>query len=100
MNAQHTQAETQNASSHSTTRSAAGSSKGFRKFLLIGVLLAAGTLGGTALLGLANATASSDRWAFVSGAAATTEGQAAETPTRRLNRHIDNGVPVHAFRWR
>ena len=94
MNAQPTQAQTLNASSQSATRSAASSAKGFRKSVVLGVLFAVGTLGGTALLSLANASA------MAAQSVSAPDGQASGTSVRRMNANIGNGVPVHAFRWR
>ena len=94
MNAQQTQARTLNASSQFATPSAPGSAKGFRKSVLLGVLFVVGTLGGTALLSLTNASAIAAQ--SVSAPAA----KASETSVRRVSANIGNGVPVHAFRTR
>ena len=94
MNVQQTQAQTLNASSHSATRSAPDSAKGFRKSVLLGVLFAVATLGGTALLSFANAPA------IAAQSASAPDGQASGTSVRRVNANLNNGVPVHAFRWR
>lgn len=94
MNAQQTQAQTLNASSQSATRSARGSAKGFRKSVLLGVLFAAATLGGTALLSLADASTIAAPWISAS------DSKTPEPSVRRVNTNINNGVPVHAFRWR
>lgn len=96
MNAQQAQDQTQtlNASSQSATCSAPGSAKGFRKSVLLGVLFAVATLGGTALLSLANAPA------IAAQSVSAPDGKAPETSVRRVNTNINNGVPAHAFRWR
>jgi hypothetical protein len=94
MNAQQTSAQTLIASSQSTTRSPAGSAKGFRKSVVLGVLFVVGTVGATALLSFANAPA------IAAQSASASDGQATETSVRRVNANINNGVPVHAFRMR
>lgn len=94
MNAQQTQAQTVNASRQSATPSAPVSAKGFRKFVLLGLLFVVGTLDATALLSLANTSAIAAQW--VSAPAA----KASETSVRRVNANVGNGVPVHAFRSR
>ena len=75
-------------------RLAPGSAKGFRKSVLLGLLFVVGTLGGTALLSLANTSAIAAQ--SVSAPAA----KASETSVRRVSATIGNGVPVHAFRSR
>ncbi len=94
MNAQQIPAPTRNASSQSTTRLAAGSAKGFRNLVLLGVLFVVGILAATALLSLANAPA------IAAQSASAPAEKASGTSVRRVHGNIGNGVPVHAFRWR
>lgn len=61
---------------------------------LLAVVLVAGTIGGLRIVDLVREIVAAEQ------APRTVPAKATENAGRRVNTNMNNGVPVHAFRWR